>query len=313
MTRPGSGDALFDRTAELAREERPFAVVTVVRTEPPTSARPGNRAIVMPDGSVEGWLGGGCITPTARQEALQALESGEPRFVRISLDDAPASPGIRVVRMTCTSEGSADLYVEPFLPRPALLVAGDSPVAGILAGVAAPLGFRFQALGSGETPEVPNPADTWMVVATFGDYDEEAAEAGLRLGLPYVGLVASGRRAGSVLSGLRARGFAEADLETVRSPAGIPLGASGHAGVAISILAEVVSLRAARRPGLSRDQAGKSTPSGTAVDPICGMTVEVTSARYTTDQEGQTYYFCCAGCLDEFRSAPGKYAGRASA
>lgn len=313
MTEAGPGNALFDRTAELAREERPFAVVTVVRTEPPTSARPGNRAVIMPDGSIEGWLGGGCITPAAREEALLALESGESRFVRITPDQSPASPGIRVVRMTCTSEGSVDLYVEPFLPRPTLLVAGISPVTKILAAIAPPLGFRFAALGPDGAAEVPNPVDTWMVVATFGGYDEDAVEAGLRLGLPYVGLVASQRRAGSVLSELRARGHPDGELEIVRSPAGIPLGAEDHAGLALSIMSEVVSLRAERRPGLVRRSVEAPEVSGTAIDPICGMTVEVAGARYVTGHEGQNYYFCCAGCLREFESSPGKYTALASA
>lgn len=313
MTEAGPGNALFDRTAELAREERPFAVVTVVRIEPPTSARPGNRAIILPDGSIEGWLGGGCITPAAREEALLALESGESRFVRITPDESPASPGIRVVRMTCTSEGSVDLYVEPFLPRPTLLVAGDSPVAGTLAAIAPPLGFRFATLGPDGAAEVPNPVDTWMVVATFGGYDEDAVEAGLRLGLPYVGLVASQRRAGSVLSELRARGHPDEELEIVRSPAGIPLGAEGHAGLALSIMSEVVSLRAERRPGLVRRSVEAPEVSGTAIDPICGMTVEVAGARHVTGHEGQNYYFCCAGCLREFESSPGKYTALASA
>lgn len=316
MSEAGTGNALFDRAAELAREERPFAVVTVVRTEPPTSASPGNRAVILPDGSIEGWLGGGCITPAAREEALLALESGESRFVRITPDASPASPGIRVVRMTCTSEGSVDLYVEPFLPRPTLLVAGDSPVAETLAAIVQPLGFRFAALGPDGAAEVPNPADTWMVVATFGGYDEDAVEAGLRLGLPYVGLVASERRAGSVLSELRARGHTEEKLEVVRSPAGVPLAAEGHAGLALSIISEVVSRRAEQRPGLARRTAETvETPdaAGTATDPICGMTVEIAAARHVSRHEGRNYYFCCAGCLREFESSPGKYAALASA
>jgi xanthine dehydrogenase accessory factor len=131
------------RAGELAGGERPFALVTVVRTEPATSARIGDRAIVFADGSLEGWVGGGCIGPTARKEALSALEEGMPRLVRVTPDTAAAQPGVRMARMTCASEGTADLYVEPFLPRPTLIVAGDSPVAATLAAIAPPLGFRL--------------------------------------------------------------------------------------------------------------------------------------------------------------------------
>ncbi len=194
------------RAGELAGGERPFALVTVVRTEPSTSARIGDRAIVFADGSLDGWVGGGCIGPTARKEALAALEEGVPRLVRVTPDTAAAQPGVRMARMTCASEGTADLYVEPFLPRPTLIVAGDSPVAATLAAIAPPLGFRLLTMDATTrlTPgEVPYPQDSWMVVATFGEFDEDAVEAGIRLGLPYVGLVASARRAGQVLSGLR--------------------------------------------------------------------------------------------------------------
>src|SRR5918994_2983078 len=117
------------RAGELAHAERPYAVVTVVRTEPSTSARTGNRAIVFPDGNMEGWVGGGCIQPTARREALAALEEGEPRLVRITPDTAASQHNVRMARMTCASEGTAALFVEPFLPPPTLVAAGDSPVA----------------------------------------------------------------------------------------------------------------------------------------------------------------------------------------
>src|SRR5215218_5691517 len=134
------------RAGELAQAERPFAIVTVVRTEPSTSARTGNRAIVFPDGSMEGWVGGGCIQPTARREGLGALREGEPRLVRISPEAATAQPNVRMARMTCASEGTADLYVEPFLPRPTLVAAGSSPVTNTLSALAPPLGFRFVGL-----------------------------------------------------------------------------------------------------------------------------------------------------------------------
>src|ERR687897_2782024 len=136
------GEALR-RASELAQAERPFAIVTVVRTEPSTSARTGNRAVVFPDGRVEGWVGGGCIQPTARREALAALEEGEPRLVRITPEAAAAQPGVHMTKMTCASEGTADLYIEPFLPRPTLVLAGASPVTSTLAAIAPPLGFRL--------------------------------------------------------------------------------------------------------------------------------------------------------------------------
>src|SRR5215210_5266558 len=197
------------RAGELAGGEHPFALVTVVRTEPSTSARVGNRAIVFADGTLECWVGGGCIGPTARREALAALEDGMPRLVRITPDTAATQPGVHMARMTCASEGTADLYVEPFLPRPTLIIAGDSPVTATLAAIAPPLGFRLvrvEGLAELTAEAVPYPRDTWMVVASFGGFDEDAVEAGVRLGLPYVGLVASARRAQRVMDELQRRG-----------------------------------------------------------------------------------------------------------
>jgi xanthine dehydrogenase accessory factor len=305
------------RASELAQAERPFAVVTVVRTEPSTSARTGNRALVFPDGSMQGWVGGGCIQPTARKEGLAALEEGEPRLVRITPDTAAVQPNVRMARMTCASEGTADLYVEPFLPRPTLAAAGDSPLTATLAALAPPLGFRFLAVdaAAGLNPEtIPHPRDTWLVVATFGEFDEDAVEIGVRLNLPYVGLVASERRAGSVLSELQARGFGEEALKVVRSPAGLPIGASGQEEISLSIMAEIVSLRAKLRPGLREEPAAQPTARPEeAVDPVCGMTVEAAGARHVAGYSGRDYYFCCPGCKRRFEAEPEKYASPISA
>jgi xanthine dehydrogenase accessory factor len=305
------------RAGELAQAERPFAVVTVVRTEPSTSARTGNRAIVFPDGSMEGWVGGGCIQPTARREGLAAFEDGEPRLVRITPDTATFQHNVRMARMTCASEGTADLYVEPFLPRPTLIIAGDSPVTATLDAIAPPLGFRLLTMDATTRlapGEVPYPQDSWMVVATYGEFDEDAVEAGIGLGLPYVGLVASAQRAGQVLSRLRARGLEDGELAVVRSPAGLPLGTSGQEGISLSIMAEISSLRAESRPSFSGAQERESTGEqpDEAVDPICGMSVEVASARHVVDHGGSLYYFCCAGCKRAFEQEPEKYAVQVS-
>ena len=301
------------RAGELAGGERPFALITVVRTEPATSARVGDRAIVFADGNLEGWVGGGCIGPTARREALAALEEGMPRLVRVTPDTAATQPGVRMARMTCASEGTADLYVEPFLPRPTLIVAGDSPVAATLAAIAPPLGFRLLKMDAELTAgDVPFPQDSWMVVATFGEFDEDAVEAGVRLGLPYVGLVASERRAGQVLSELRARGIEDADLSVVRSPAGLPLGTSGQEGISLSIMAEVSSLRAKLRLSFEPIRKSLEQPDE-AVDPVCGMLVDVASAKQVAEYDSTRYYFCGPGCKRAFEEEPEKYAAQVSA
>ena len=148
-----------------------------------------------------------------------------------------------------------------------------------------------------------------MVVATFGEFDEDAVEAGIRLGLPYVGLVASARRAGQVLSGLQERGLEEGELAVVRSPAGLPLGTSGQEGISLSVMAEISSLRAESRPSFSGVQEREPD---TAVDAVCGMAVEIASARHVVEHGGALYYFCCAGCMRTFEQEPEKYVARVS-
>ena len=290
------------RAGDLAGGERPFVLVTVVRTEPATSARVGDRAVVHPDGSLEGWVGGGCIGPTARREALAALEEGEPRLVRITPDTAAVQPGVHMSRMTCASEGTADLYVEPFLPRPTLVLAGDSPVTATLAAIAPPLGFRLVRVKELAELAVPYPRDTWMVVASFGGFDEDAVEAGVRLGLPYVGLVASARRAERVFDELQDRGLKAEDLSVVRSPAGLPVGAGGQEGISLSIMAEIFSLRAELRPPTIEE------PPAEVTDPVCGIRVEIPTSRHTTEYGGETYYFCGPGCKRTFEGESQKYA-----
>jgi len=152
-----------------------------------------------------------------------------------------------------------------------------------------------------------------MVVATFGEFDEDAVEAGIRLGLPYVGLVASARRAGQVLSGLRTRGLQDGELAVVRSPAGLPLGTSGQEGISLSVMAEISSLRAESRPSFSGAQEQESTGEpAEAVDPVCRMAVEVTSARHVVEHGGARYSFCSSGCKRSFEEEPEKYVARVS-
>lgn len=302
------------RAGDLAGGESPFALVTVVRTEPATSAQVGDRAIVHADGTIEGWVGGGCIGPTARREALAALDDGEPRLVRITPDTAVTQPGVRTTRMTCASEGTADLYVEPFLSRPALILAGDSPVTATLAAIAPPLGFRLvhvDDVAELTTDAVPYPPDTWMVVASFGGFDEDAVEAGVKLGLPYVGLVASARRANRVLVEMRDRGLDEGALSVVRSPAGLPMGTGGQEGISLSIMAEIFSLRAKLRPQAAGEPGADSGSPSEAMDPVCGMQVEISTARHISEYDGGRYYFCCPGCKRAFEKEPEKYATEA--
>jgi xanthine dehydrogenase accessory factor len=277
------------RAAELDAAGIAFVEATVVRSAAPTSALPGDRAIVLGDGTVEGFVGGSCVDASVRLQALRALESGEPMLLRILPGDADGpgdEPGTVVVANPCLSGGALELFLEPHVPAPRVAVAGDSPIARALADLAGPLGLGVRLGAAAE------PGDFAAVVASLGHGDEEAVRRGLEAGCEYVGLVASRVRGAAVLDALRMGGVDEVDLARVRTPAGIEIGARTHAEIALAILAELVAVRRARAaipvaPGLAE-------PPREAVDPVCGMTVAVGPG---TPRAGG-HAFCCEGCRE---------------
>ncbi len=265
-----------------------FVQATVVRCVAPTSARPGDRALVLGDGTIDGFVGGSCADATVRLQALRALETGEPVLLRIvpGEEDGPGEePGAVVVRNPCLSGGALELFLEPHLPAPRVAVAGESPVARELVDLAARLGFRPRLAATAE------PGDFAAVVASLGHDDEDAVRRGLEAGCEYVGLVASRVRGAAVLDALRAGGVPEASLAKVRTPAGVDIHARTHAEIALSILAELVAVR--RTPAVPSAGMVLELPRE-AVDPVCGMTVVVGPDTPTADGAA----FCCDGCRD---------------
>ena len=285
-------DDLLEHAADLRRGGQSFVLATVVRALKPASARPGDRALILADRRTVGWVGGGCVHNTIEREALQALSDGRPRLVRLSPEQR-AEEGIESYPMTCHSGGTLDIYLEPVLPAPRLVVLGDSPVADALRTLAEPLGFNV--LGSLES--VTNPNDAWVVAAAMGsDEDYPTVRAALERGVGYVAMVASRRRTEALLDELRADGVSEEMLSSLKAPAGLDIGAATGPEIALSILAEIVQRRR------SRVSAPQETLE-TAIDPVCGMNVEIGTAKWTAERDGQTYYFCAPGCRKAFLAA----------
>jgi xanthine dehydrogenase accessory factor len=325
----GVAEDLVVLLAEHAAAGTPCVLATVVGCEPPTSAQPGDKAVITADGRLRGWIGGSCSEPVVRREALRALAEGTPRMVHIlGSSSAPSSSegegrgggDALTFATTCPSGGSLEIFLEPRLPRPLLLVFGASPAARTLVTLGAQVGFRTCAVHPGARPEdfaadlvLPSldlaPAapggDTWAVVATMGHYDEDALEAALAYPDVDVALVASGRRTAAVMAALRERGLGEATLHRVRTPAG-GTRATGQAEIALFALTEVVTERLRRaRPAPDL--------SAFATDPVCGMAVEVSGAALRVAHAGGTVYFCCAGCRDRFVQEPDRYPPREAA
>jgi xanthine dehydrogenase accessory factor len=292
------GDELSQRAQELTAAREPYVLATVVRVLRPASVEPGNVGLVHADGTIEGFIGGVCAQHSVRLHSLEALESGLPLLLRI-LPDGPdevvREEGLVTVTNPCLSGGAIDVFLEPVLPAPRVLVAGNSPIVAELRSLGAAVGLEIVA--AEDIPDgilKPTAADLALVVAAHGNDEVAALRAGLEAGVRYVGLVASRRRGAAVMDELRADGVAEQLLEGLETPAGLDIGARTPAEVALSIVARIVELRRAApepAPGDAR---------ATAVDPICGMTVAVGADTPSLEYDGETVYFCSAGCRQAF-------------
>ena len=287
---------LLARGARLRQQGLPFALATVTWRRGPSSGKGGAKAIVHPDGSVEGWIGGACSRPTVVREALASLQDGRPRLLVLGADDT--RPDVTTVPMACASEGAMEVYVEPFLPAPDIHIVGSSPMTGTLADMARRLGWRVRHIDDPEFEEVTEAS--MIVVATQGHYDEPAVEAALATPARYVGLVASEKRAASVRAWLQERGVTPEALTRLRAPAGLDLGSVDHEEIAVAILAELIALRAT---GGFTETVTVREPE-VAIDPVCEMEVDVATARFTTEYDGETYYCCAAGCQRAFEANP---------
>ena len=304
---------LLDLASELGRRGRPFALVSVIRREPPSAARLGDGALITGDGEFHGWLGGSCTRPTAVRHALAAIREGTPRVVALSPDpSADRRPDVIPLLIACHSGGSVDLYIEPVMPAPRLVVFGLSPVAQAAVRIAKVMGYTAALVDPEAGPDgvtgLDAPGVAWIaegdrarlfaLVATHGERDEEALREALGLEPAYVGLVASRKRLAQVRELLQARGVAAAQLDRIRSPAGLDIGAVSPEEIALSVLAEIVQLSRAGTAG--PPAAAPPEPRRVAIDPVCHMEVDVATAKHTAEVGGETYYFCCGGCRERF-------------
>ena len=284
--------SVTDTAAELTRTREPFVQATVVRAQKPTSAHAGATALVRSDGSIDGFIGGTCAEESVREYGLMTLSTNEPLLLRIVPGEVrPESPleGAVTVANPCLSGGAVEIFLEPRVPAPRMLVVGDSPVAEALAELGRPLGFDVQ-LVTGEQA-APAAGDAALVVASHGRGEEPALTEALRLGVPYVGLIASRIRGAGVLASLD---VPDEQRSRVHSPAGLDIGGRTAAEIALSVLAELVAERRAREKVLP-----PAVPA-TAVDPVCGMTVAVTAGTPSLEHDGETVHFCCEGCREAF-------------
>ena len=282
-------------------------------------------AIITADGGYHGWLGGNCTQPVVKREAARALADGRPRLLSLSPEaGAEARPGVTVLPMVCQSGGTVDVYLEPVLPPPRLVLFGLSPVIRALVQLGKGLGYSVDVVDPDATPALLPGADrvmvdfgsaelretgasprTCAVVATMGEHDEEAVTAALGLRPAYLGVVASRTRFGQLREApARARRLGRAAGSHPES------GRSGHRRTAA---------RGGRAEHPRRDRPARPDPRGRgaraaappeaneAIDPVCGMTVVVATARHRAEHAGRTYVFCNPRCREKFLVAPERY------
>ena len=316
---------LLTLAADLRGRGEPFALATVVRCERPTSAKPGAKALIRADGSLVGWVGGACAEPVVTREALAALRDGQPRLLVLVGEggrDPARTEGIVHLPMTCHSGGTLEIYVEPFLPKALMVLVGHGPVVDTLARLGESTGNAVTVVPTdrvaSDLRRLPLGPGSSVVVATHGELDEDALAQVLATPAGYVSLVASRKRAATVVEMLRDRGVPREHLDRFKAPAGLDIGASTPEEIAVSILAEIIQARHGRKPEpaeapafvpmttLSRRSAPAEAPDE-AQDPVCGMTVRIATARHRSDWAGRTVYFCCARCKDVFEADPTRY------
>jgi xanthine dehydrogenase accessory factor len=307
---------LLELAVELSRRGEPFALATVVARRSPMSAQPGDTALVTRGGGFHGWVGGSCTRPTVIAQALEALADHQPRLV--ALDPDPEShrrPGLTVFPMTCHSGGSVEIHIQPVLPPPELVVFGASPTARALVRLGEAMGYRVHAVEPdadestfpGADRVVTSPAalelarrPLYAVVATQGEWDEEALRAAAAHAPDYLAVVASPRRFAQMRA-LLAPSIPEALLARVKNPAGLAIGAKLPEEIALGILAEIVKERAEARP------QAPAAPAAEVRDPVCGMNVRPEPGAPRAEHGGRTYHFCCGGCQQRFVAAPERY------
>jgi xanthine dehydrogenase accessory factor len=313
------GVDLAAQEAALVARRQPYVRVTVVWASAPVSAKAGDAALVTADGQLRGWVGGSCSEPVVVLQAITALSEGTARLVRLDPPGTPsaAREGVVVAPVTCSSGGSLEIFVEPRLPAPHLVVVGRSPMVQALAAMAPAIGFEVavverdgidaalfpaaRVIGELDLAKVGTGPESYVVVATMGRYDEDALEQALAADARFIALVASSQRATAVRQILAGTGVPHVDVDRIRAPAGLDLGSLPHREIAVAILAEIVAEKARSAPP-------PTTEVAEAADPVCGMTVAVGATTDAVTYEGVTYWFCSAGCRRRFQTAPERFA-----
>jgi xanthine dehydrogenase accessory factor len=315
-----TNDEILEMARQLNSRREPYALITVVRAVAPTSAYLGAQAIVLGDGTLHGWIGGGCAKDVVIGAAQGAIAKGEPKLVRISNDRIQPEDDVEQYAMSCASNGTIELFIQPYSPRSALCILGNTPAADEARFLAERLRIRLTATPD-EAPIV--------LVATQGQGDEDALERALKSPATHVLMIASRRKADRLRDVMRMRDVDESQLARLVAPAGPDAGAKTPGEIAFVAIAGVLAFLRGRatlpaephaqpvtagapvpapQPANPRPRADPPAAGARFVNPVCGMVVDTAAPKHVEQYEGVAYYFCCDGCLATFRQDPTKYA-----
>jgi xanthine dehydrogenase accessory factor len=301
--------SVIEQAAELAKRGEEFALATVVWRQGPSSGHQGSRAIITSSGEVRGWIGGACAEPVVIREAQGAIRDREPRLLLLGMPGHFGSvpDGMTFIPISCQSEGAMEVYIEPVLATPHLVVVGRSPMARTLCDLAIALGWRSDLIDGADFSADDVDASAVVVVATQGHGDEDAIGQAAVAAPAYLGLVASRKRGEAVLGYLEDRGVPRELLDRVHVPVGLDLGHTSHREIAVAVLAELVQLRVAGALAPQRAAAPLPELPATVIDAVCGMTVNADPSSNPLERKGVTYYFCSVGCRSAFEKDPTAY------
>lgn len=299
-SRSVEGWGVLERAVDLARSGEDFVLATVVWREGPTSGQHGARAIYTASGDMHGWIGGACAEPVFIREAVATLAAGKPRLLALGAQDRFGSlpQGTASVAMSCQSDGALQIYLEPVMAMPHLVVVGTSPMATTLADIAGALDWHVELVAGPEFTSGLLSERSIVVVATQGHGDEDILVDALKATPAYVGVVASQRRGEAVREYLVDEGICGGVASGLRIPAGLDLGRTTHKEVAVAVLAELVQMRA--QGDFSCGPPSRPVATETAIDPVCGMTVDIGPTSQMLEVDDETFYFCCRGCRAAF-------------
>lgn len=302
------GFGVMERAVELKQKGESFVMATVVWRQGPSSGQSGSRAIITADGTLYGWIGGACAEPVVIREAKKVLAEGKAKLIWLGQESELASlhvpDGVYTVPMNCQSEGALQIYVEPMQSVPRISIVGRSPMAFTLQSLLVALDWNCDLIDLSEFKSEMVDHKSIVVVATQGHGDEEAAEIALAKKPAYLGIVASRKRGQTVLGYLKDHKFMDSQIDQIRIPAGLDLGHTTHREMAVSILAELVQLRAAGVFADAGSYVASTTQLEEVIDPVCGMTVDADASNRPFTYEGTTYYFCAPGCRTSFEKDP---------